>query len=98
MMKLAVLSVLALSISIANGRFVERHETNQVTLNNDDHQLYLIELEPGVTKLVTEEQKWELKRVWSVANIRLTVSDLRFRMAKTSWTLPITKSLAPYEY
>jgi leucyl aminopeptidase len=64
-MKLSGLSLLALSASVLHARFVEKHETNQVALNGavDDAELYLIELAPGETMLVTEEEKWELKRV-----------------------------------
>jgi bacterial leucyl aminopeptidase len=64
-MKLTVLSLLALSASAIHARFIEKHETNQVVLNGaaDDAELYLIELAPGKTLLVTEEEKWELRRV-----------------------------------
>jgi bacterial leucyl aminopeptidase len=64
-MKLTGLSLLALSASVIHGRFVEKHETNQVVLNEavNDAELYLIELAPGETRLVTEEEKWEVKRV-----------------------------------
>lgn len=63
-MKLTTLSLLALSASTINARFVETHETNQVAVSGyDEAPTYLIELSPGETRLVTEEQKWELKRV-----------------------------------
>jgi leucyl aminopeptidase len=65
-MKLTTLSVLALSASAINARFVEKHETDQVVLNSnggEDSEQYLIELSPGETRLVTEEDKWDLKRV-----------------------------------
>ncbi len=64
-MKLTALSLLALSASAIHARFIERHETNQVALNGaaDDVELYLIELAPGETMLVTEEEKWEMRRV-----------------------------------
>ncbi|KFX89874.1 hypothetical protein O988_08446 [Pseudogymnoascus sp. VKM F-3808] len=64
-MKLTTLSVLALSASAINARFVEKHETDQVVLNSnggEDAEQYLIELSPGETRLVTEEDKWDLKR------------------------------------
>ncbi|EKD20129.1 uncharacterized protein L3040_002198 [Drepanopeziza brunnea f. sp. 'multigermtubi'] len=63
-MKLATLSLLALSATTATARFVEQHETDQVVINNVDvdEELFLIELAPGKTRLVTEEEKWELRR------------------------------------
>jgi leucyl aminopeptidase len=64
-MKLITVSLLALSASAIHARFVEKHETNQVILNSaiEDAELYFIELSPGETMLVTEEEKWELRRV-----------------------------------
>jgi bacterial leucyl aminopeptidase len=65
-MKLTALSLFAFSASIIHARFIERHETDQVVLNGAaDAELYLIELAPGETMLVTEEGKWELRRVTS---------------------------------
>jgi leucyl aminopeptidase len=62
-MKLSTVSLLALSAAAVNARFVEQHETNQVVLADVEEQLYLIELAPGKTQWVTEEEKWELRRV-----------------------------------
>lgn len=64
-MKLTVLSALALSAAVVNSRFVEQHEKDQVVLNAEaaDSELYLVELAPGKTQWVTEEDKWELRRV-----------------------------------
>jgi len=64
-MKFSSLSVLALSASAVNARFVEQHESNQVILNAEAEaaEQYLIELAPGKTQWVTEEEKWELRRV-----------------------------------
>ena len=61
-MKLSTVSLLALSAAAVNARFVEQHETNQVVLADVEEQLYLIELAPGKTQWVTEEEKWELRR------------------------------------
>jgi bacterial leucyl aminopeptidase len=61
-MKLSTVSLLALSTAAVNARFVEQHETNQVVLADVEEQLYLIELAPGKTQWVTEEEKWELRR------------------------------------
>jgi leucyl aminopeptidase len=64
-MKLSQLSLLALSASIASARFHAANEGNNVELNGylDDEQLYLVELSPGETQWITEEDKWELRRV-----------------------------------
>jgi leucyl aminopeptidase len=63
-MKLTNLSALALSASLINARFIELHETDQVVLNdNAPEQLFLVELAPGKTQWVTEDGKWELRRV-----------------------------------
>ncbi|KAF4631183.1 hypothetical protein G7Y89_g6949 [Cudoniella acicularis] len=63
-MKLSALSTLALSAAVVHSRFVEQHESNQVVLNAEavDNELYLIEVAPGKTLWVTEEEKWELRR------------------------------------
>jgi leucyl aminopeptidase len=63
-MKLSTVSLFAFSAAAVNARFIEEHETNQVVLNThaEDKQ-YLIELAPGKTQWVTEEEKWELRRV-----------------------------------
>jgi leucyl aminopeptidase len=62
-MKLTTLSTLALSAAIASARFVEKHEQDQVVLTglNEDER-FLIELAPGKTQWVTEDEKWELRR------------------------------------
>jgi leucyl aminopeptidase len=68
-MKLTNLSVLALSASLIHARYIELHEKSnaeaQVVLNADnaDPELFLVELAPGKTQWVTEEEKWELRRV-----------------------------------
>jgi leucyl aminopeptidase len=64
-MKLTNLPVLALSASLVNARFIEHHETDQVVLsaNAAEPELFLVELAPGKTQWVTEDEKWELRRV-----------------------------------
>jgi leucyl aminopeptidase len=63
-MKLSTVSLFALSAAAVNARFIEEHETNQVVLNaHAEDKQYLIELAPGKTQWVTEEEKWELRRV-----------------------------------
>ncbi|TVY50197.1 Leucine aminopeptidase 1 [Lachnellula cervina] len=63
-MKFTVLSALALTAAVTNARFVEQHEKDQVVLNIEsaDSNQYLVELAPGKTQWVTEEEKWELRR------------------------------------
>jgi leucyl aminopeptidase len=63
-MKLTSVSLLALSATVISARFVEEHETNQAVFSSlaQDEEQYLIELAPGKTQWVTEEQKWELRR------------------------------------
>lgn len=72
-MKLTTLSALALSAAAVNARFIESHEQDQVVINaeNADNELYLIEVAPGKTQWVTEEQKWELRRVCLISCILL---------------------------
>ena len=88
-MRLTNLSLLALSASLINARFVEQHERDQVVITGDvaDSERYLIELAPGKTQWVTEEEKWELRRVRRTYPNQLYTSDnVTYRMAKTSWT------------
>lgn len=64
-MKLSTVYSILLSAAAANARFVEQHESDQVVINAAvaENERYLIELEPGTTRYVTEEEKWELRRV-----------------------------------
>ncbi len=64
-MRLSTLSLLALSAAAVNARFIEAHEKEQIVISNDDAEKYLIELAPGETRWVTEDEKWELRRVCS---------------------------------
>lgn len=61
-MKFSTVSILALSAAAVNARFIEAHEKDQVVISNVEEK-YLIELSPGETRWVTEEEKWELRRV-----------------------------------
>jgi leucyl aminopeptidase len=67
-MKLSNISVLALSAAAVNARFIDVHETSQVVLNPSEPELFLVELAPGKTQWVTEDEKWELRRVGSRAS------------------------------
>ncbi|TVY42394.1 Leucine aminopeptidase [Lachnellula occidentalis] len=63
-MRLTLLSALALTAAVTNARFVEQHEKDQVVLStlSADSDQYLVELAPGKTQWVTEDEKWELRR------------------------------------
>jgi leucyl aminopeptidase len=61
-MRFAQASFLAACVPAVAARFVEKSETNMVVLNPDE-PTYLIETAPGKTQWVTEEQKWEIRRV-----------------------------------
>lgn len=62
-------SLLALLLpAVASARFIEADEVSRLDLHpegipTEPAEQFLVELSPGVTKLVTEEQKWELRRV-----------------------------------
>lgn len=69
-MKFSQASVLALLLPAASARFVEESESDRVILFPEgmpvvakDTTKYHIELSPGDTRWVTEDQKWELRRV-----------------------------------
>jgi len=93
-MKLSIISLLALSAVAVNGRFVEQHETNQVVLADVEEQRYLVELAPGQRRWVTEEGKWELRRVSRPQAWSFTDPNETRRMVRTLWTLPTILSLA----
>ena len=62
-MKFSTVSLLALSAAAVNARFIEAHEQDQIVISNVEAEKYLIELAPGETRWVTEDEKWELRRV-----------------------------------
>lgn len=66
-MKLTTLSLLAITASAVSARFTEEHEIDQVVLHpeNLDNEFFNVETEPGTILRVTEEGKWDLKRVRS---------------------------------
>jgi hypothetical protein len=53
---------------------------------------YLIELSPGETRLVTEEGKWELRRVWDAVVSKVCADECS--KTSTSSTSPTTKTSA----
>lgn len=63
-MKLSAVAILAAAIPAASARFTEESEVNNVILYpaGAEAETYLIELAPGETRKVTEEEKWELRR------------------------------------
>lgn len=64
-------SLIALLLpAAASARFIEAHEVNRVHIPTaalleevESPERYLIELSPGKTAWVTEEEKWQLRRV-----------------------------------
>ena len=69
-MKISQASLVALLLPAVSARFVEDHEIDRVGIYTDwakqvdeTSQKYHIELSPGETRWVTEEEKWELRRV-----------------------------------
>jgi hypothetical protein len=107
-MKASLLSLLL--PAAASARFVELTEVNRVLPFVPDEfsekaaeqpaDKYLIETAPGQTRWVTEEQKWELRRVRNPPLLTQLVrarqrrlranAPVRLRMASVSWTLPTT--------
>ncbi|KAF6840901.1 peptidase family M28 [Colletotrichum plurivorum] len=63
-MKVGKASLLAILAQCASARFIAEDEVNHVQLYPADSEpeKYLIELAPGDTRWVTEEEKWELRR------------------------------------
>ncbi|TPX14111.1 uncharacterized protein E0L32_000505 [Thyridium curvatum] len=64
-MRVSSASVLAILAPTIGARFVEKHETDaHIQLHPElaDAEKYHIELSPGNTRWVTEEEKWELRR------------------------------------
>lgn len=67
-MKLITSAIAALLVPAVAARFVEQSEGDRVQLYPDgfyeeSSEKYLIELSPGNTRWVTEDEKWALKRV-----------------------------------
>lgn len=63
-MKFTSAALLAITATACQARFIESHESDvsQVILNPQHEDLYKIELSPTETRLVTEDEKWELRR------------------------------------
>lgn len=63
-MKFSTAAVLATALPAVSARFAEQDEVSHVMLYPEaaETETYLIELSPGETRRVTEEEKWELRR------------------------------------
>ncbi|KEY74306.1 hypothetical protein S7711_00463 [Stachybotrys chartarum IBT 7711] len=59
-MKFSRASLLAACVPAVSARFVETNEVD--SLNLDPTETFLVELAPGKTAWVTEDEKWELRR------------------------------------
>ena len=76
-MKVSNASLLALLLPAVSARFVESNEPDRAILypdgipQSESSEKYHIELSPGETRWVTEDEKWELRRV-SALGPRLT--------------------------
>jgi hypothetical protein len=88
-MKVANASLLALLLPAVGARFVEPGESDTAILYPNglpkapkDTQKYHIELSPGNTRWVTEDEKWELRRV-SLASPQ-PLSSVALLMASSS--------------
>jgi bacterial leucyl aminopeptidase len=76
-MKFAKASLLAAYATGISARFVEINEADNVVLNPEE--TYLVETAPGKTKWVTEEEKWEMRRVcqhWHFPNSCLPIETV----------------------
>ena len=99
-MKLSQASFLAACVPAISARFVEINEVDHVDLNPD--QPYLIELSPGETAWVTEEEKWELRRVsfypippFIIINCPVMLIIFPRRTDASSWTSPTPRTSEP---
>lgn len=80
-MKFAKSSIVALLAPVVAARFTESNEGNNVQLYpsgfyEESSEKYLVELGPGDTRWVTEDEKWELRRVSSLALLRQQLSNI----------------------
>lgn len=69
-----ILSLLALSALVASTLSVP--EPQQVALGNHETERYLIEINPGETRWVTEDDKWALRRVRLLPTLLLAYQEL----------------------
>ena len=60
-MRFAEASLLAACLPAIGARFVEQSEHSNVILHPEE--TFLVETAPGKTEWITEDQKWEMRRV-----------------------------------
>ncbi len=107
-MKVSNASLLALLLPAVSARFVEAGEPDAAVLYPDglpkvpkDTQKYHIELSPGKTKWITEDEKWELRRVRPppaspLLSHFLIANNTDLRTASASSTSPTTQNSARF--
>jgi hypothetical protein len=89
-MKFSAILALSAATSALASPTVPEHLQQAPLLNEEK---FLIELGPGETRWITEDEKWELKRVRIAPSSRdstehimtLSVLTMAVRMASTSW-------------
>ena len=69
-MKFSQASLLAACLPAVSARFIEINEANNVVV--EPEELFLIETAPGRTQWVTEEDKWEMRRVSLIDTVQIT--------------------------
>ena len=89
-------SVLLLSSAIVVA--LSLPNANQITLaDKKEVELYLIELGPGLTRHVTEDEKWALRRVSFISTMSgLGITNGCFRKGLTLWTSQMERLEDPY--
>ena len=75
-------SVLALGAATSVLATVPNHLQQAPLINKEK---FLIELGPGETRWITEDEKWELKRVWPPFNVLLVLPQRYTNRCTTEW-------------
>jgi hypothetical protein len=70
-MKFSQASLLAACLPAVSARFIETAEVNNVVLQPEE--LFLVETAPGKTQWVTEEDKWEMRRVSLISSLLILI-------------------------
>lgn len=76
----------ATAASALSAAVLQDPSRNQDVLAPADSEQYLLEIEPGNTVWVTEDEKWELRRVDTFKPSSNNHTNLDSRTASTSWT------------
>lgn len=84
-MRFSQSSIVALLAPAVAGRFVEEHENarDTVQLQADPTEYYIVEFAPGNISRVTEEEKWELKRVCTASSFNFWDLVLEYPFSQT---------------